>query len=188
VRRVGRRLKKTPESTSSRQMIDKALHEMKAALGVHRHFSWLGSYCQFANRLATLHLLLKHGVKARLVFVHFCGDRFPDERPCPTRQREWQALIEARRVTLGLPKQHELLERVHEVFLAVPALATASGWNNRSGWNIKCEMKPWMFRVYQVFHSGAVGSVSRSSSPRRLGPIEGSISGILPCKAAEGAR
>ena len=34
------------------------------------------------------------------------GGRWPDRR---------------RRVTLGLPQQHELLERVHEVFLAVPA-------------------------------------------------------------------
>jgi hypothetical protein len=106
---------------SSRQMIEKALNEVKAALGVHRHFNWLGSYYQFANRLATLHFLLKHNVEARLVFVHFCGDRFPDDRACPASQHEWQRLIEARRVTLGLPEQHELLNRVHEVFLPVGA-------------------------------------------------------------------
>jgi hypothetical protein len=55
------------------------------------------------------------------VFVHFVGDRFPDRTPCPQNQAEWERLIEARRVTPGLPTQHVLSVRIAAVFLAVPA-------------------------------------------------------------------
>jgi hypothetical protein len=106
-----------------RKKIQKALGEVKAALGVHRHFTWLGSYYQYANRLAILYFLAKEidpPVAARLVFVHFLGDQFPDARPCPATEGEWLSLIEARRLTLGLPHCHAVSGRVHEVFL--PAL------------------------------------------------------------------
>ena len=113
---------KPPEGkTSSRQRIEKALNKTKAALGVHRHHCWLGSYYQYANRLAALNFLLSHKVNARLVFVHYVGDEFPDGTPCPQSQAEWERLIEARRVTLGLPVQHVLSERIADVFLTVPA-------------------------------------------------------------------
>jgi len=107
----------------SRKTIEKALGALKVALGVHRHFTWLGSYYQYANRLAVLYFLtrkVKPPVPARLVFLHFVGDKFPDGRPCPATEAEWLALIDARRMTLGLPHSHALTNRVHEVFLAVP--------------------------------------------------------------------
>ena len=106
---------------SSRQKIEKALNKTKAALGVHRQSCWLGSYYQYANRLAALNFLISHNVKARLVFVHFVGDEFPDGTPCPESEAEWERLIEARRVTLGLPTHHALSEKIADVFLAVPA-------------------------------------------------------------------
>ena len=37
-----------------RRQIEKVLNQTKKHLGVHRHFSWLGSYYQYANRLAFL--------------------------------------------------------------------------------------------------------------------------------------
>jgi hypothetical protein len=109
-----------PGAASSRQMIEKALNQTKKALGVHRDFSWLGSYYQYANRLAALEFLTERGIPARLLFIHFCGDSFPDGRPCPATRRDWEPLIEARRLTLGLPVRHALADRVHEVFLNVP--------------------------------------------------------------------
>ena len=109
-----------PQTLSSRQVIEKALNQTKKALGVHRDFSWMGSYYQYTNRLAALHFLTTLGIAARLVFIHFCGDVFPDGRPCPASQRDWAPLIEARHLTLGLPAHHALSDRVHEVFLSVP--------------------------------------------------------------------
>ncbi len=109
-----------PGTLSSRQMIEDALNRTKEALGVHQDFSWLGSYYQYANRLAALHFLTRRGTAARLVFVHFCGDSFPDGRYCPSSERNWIPLIESRRITLGLPARHPLSDRVHDVFLDVP--------------------------------------------------------------------
>jgi len=109
---------------SSRQKIERALNHTKQALEVHRHFCWLGSYYQYANRLAALTFLLSHKVDARLVFVHFVGDRFPDGTSCPQDQAEWERLIEARRITLGLPDHHPLSERIADVFLTVPLRAS----------------------------------------------------------------
>jgi hypothetical protein len=70
---------------------------------VSRWFRWTGTYYQYANRLATLWFLREQGIGARLVFVSFIADRFPDDTPCPSSEEEWLALIDARRLTLGLP-------------------------------------------------------------------------------------
>jgi hypothetical protein len=67
-----------------------------------------------------LWFLRKHGISARLVFVYFTGDAFPDGTPCPATEEEWERLIEARRLTLGLPRRHALSEYEHHV--VIPAL------------------------------------------------------------------
>jgi hypothetical protein len=105
-----------------RSKIEHALGEVKRYLGVHRHFSWLGSYYQHANRLACLYFLnVKVGIRARLIELFFIGDVFPDGRRCPADEGEWRELLRARELTLGLPSRHPLSDRVHEVFLkAVP--------------------------------------------------------------------
>jgi hypothetical protein len=59
------------------------------------------------------------GERPRLLHVYFTGDRFPDNRECPADAEAWRVLIDARRLTLGLPKEHPLSDRVHEVFLPV---------------------------------------------------------------------
>ncbi|MBP1777162.1 MAG: hypothetical protein H6Q86_3172 [candidate division NC10 bacterium] len=110
------------KAEGGRKQIEKVLNQTKKVLGVHVHFTWLGSYYQYANRLAVLYFLAEKArppVDARLVFIYFCGDRFPDGRPCPASRPEWQPLIEARRLTLGLPGRHPLSDRIHEVFLEV---------------------------------------------------------------------
>jgi hypothetical protein len=105
-------------SPASRDKIERALGLAKRRLGVHRHFDWTGSYYQHANRLAVLAFLEKHRVQAKLVEVFFVGDRFPDGRECPATAAAWQPLLEARRLTLGLPPT-ESDSLVTHVFLPV---------------------------------------------------------------------
>jgi len=104
-------------TAGSLKTITRSLGKVKRDLGVHRQFSWTDSYYQYANRLATLWFLRMHNVPARLLFVYFTGDVFPDGRECPATAKDWQRLIEARRLTLGLPKKHVLSAFEHHVFL-----------------------------------------------------------------------
>ena len=69
--------------TESRKQIERALGKTKSRLGVHGDFSWLGSYYLYSYRLAALWFLRERNVDARLLFIYFCGDTFPDKRPCP---------------------------------------------------------------------------------------------------------
>jgi hypothetical protein len=109
-------------SPESLKQIQRSLGKVKADLGVHRHFSWTGSYYQYCNRLAVLWFLRMHRVPAHLVFVYFTGDVFPDKTPCPRTRANWETMIEARRLTLGLPRRHRLSKFDHHVFL--PALTS----------------------------------------------------------------
>ena len=112
----------TPPTTAKddgRKLIQKTLNRVKRALGVHRDFSWLGSYYQHANRLAALWFLNANGQPAMFLDLLFIGDRFPDGRRCPRSKAEWQELLTARRLTLGLPKRHRLSTQIHEVYLPV---------------------------------------------------------------------
>jgi hypothetical protein len=111
----------TGATGESLKQISSRLGRLRRELGVHRFFDWTSVYYQHTNRLAALAFLLKQGVDARLVGVYFYGDRFPDDTPCPASKEDWEGLIEARRLTLGLPKQHALSRFEAEVFL--PAIA-----------------------------------------------------------------
>jgi hypothetical protein len=108
-----------------RKTIERALGRTKMFLGVHRHFTWLGTYYQYANRLACVYFLNYIArVPSRLLFIYFTGDRFPDEGViCPTNELEWRDLIHASHLTLGLKEKHALSERVHDLFLPVPVQA-----------------------------------------------------------------
>jgi hypothetical protein len=106
-----------------RPQIERALNATKQHLGVHRDFSWLGSYYQHANRLATLYFLSTRGIRAHLIDLLFVGDSFPDQRRCPQNESDWRELLKARQLTLGLPDRHALSDQLHEVFL--PALPRA---------------------------------------------------------------
>jgi hypothetical protein len=103
--------------SDARKRIEHSLGKVKAHLGVHRHFSWMGSYYQYANRLAALYFLNKHKIPARLVFVYFTNDCFPDRRPCPADAARWSELFRARELTLGLLSNHPLSAQTHHVFL-----------------------------------------------------------------------
>lgn len=102
---------------ASLKIIKSALGRVRRDLGVNRWFDWTGTYYQHANRLAALWFLRTHGVDARLIGIHFLGDRFPDRTPCPKTKHAWEALIEARRLTMGLPARHRLSRHEHHVYL-----------------------------------------------------------------------
>jgi hypothetical protein len=103
-----------------RTLIESAMSKVKRHLSVHRDFQWLGTYYQYANRLACLYFLnVLRKVPARLVLVYFTGDKFPDARQCPSSDAEWRELIRACHLTLGLSEEHALRDRVHELFVPV---------------------------------------------------------------------
>jgi hypothetical protein len=97
-----------------------ALGKTKRHLGVHRDYPWEGTYYQYANRLACLYFLnIVVGIPTRLVLIYFVGDRFPDGRLCPGSEDDWKPLIQACHLTLGLPAEHALSNRVHQIFAPV---------------------------------------------------------------------
>jgi hypothetical protein len=105
---------------SGRDKIIAALGRTKRHLGVHRDYPWEGTYYQYANRLACLFFLnVVVAIPARLVFVYFAGDCFPDGRWCPASEEEWEPLIRACHLTLGLREKHTFSGRVHEIFVPV---------------------------------------------------------------------
>jgi hypothetical protein len=107
----------TGAGPESKKQIERALNQVKKELHVHRYCPWVGTYYQYANRLAVLWFLRQRDVDAHLAFIYFTGDVFPDGTPCPSSEREWKRLIEARRLTLGLPRRHALSPFEHHVFL-----------------------------------------------------------------------
>jgi hypothetical protein len=85
---------------------------------------WLRPYYQYANRLAHLHFLLQHKIRARLVFIYFCGDDWEGktlnngESPlCPKDAKEWEVPLKDLHKRLGLRGQSKLEDRVHGLFL-----------------------------------------------------------------------
>ena len=55
-----------------------------------------------------LWFLNENSQPAMFLDLLFMGDRFPDDRRCPRTKAEWRELVEARHLTLGLPKRHPL--------------------------------------------------------------------------------
>lgn len=83
--------------------------------------AWLSPYYQFCNRLAFLHFLTTHGVPARLMFLYFCGDRFPptSAASCPGSEAGWEEALSQMVRHTGWTYDDRLARRVHKVFLPV---------------------------------------------------------------------
>jgi hypothetical protein len=112
----------TSASPASLAHITKALNQVKLFLGVPGEAVWHGHYYQYANRLAALYFLnVVANISARLIFLYFTGDVFPDKRPCPQDEQAWRLLINRCHVELKLPDKHKLSDRTHEVFVPVTA-------------------------------------------------------------------
>lgn len=84
---------------SSRRLINIAFSTAKAAFGVPESSDWLSGFYQYANRLAHLYFLRKHGVRASLVLVYFTGDQ---EMGGPLSQAEWTPHLKEVHRHLGL--------------------------------------------------------------------------------------
>ena len=81
---------------------------------------WLSCYYQFCNRVAVLHFLNQHGAPARLLFLYFTGDEFPDGSvDCPTSEDGWRLALAKQAEHVGLPDGHALSSRIHKLFLPV---------------------------------------------------------------------
>ena len=114
------------KAAGGRATIERALAETKAALGVPAERDWLSGYYQYCNRVAVLHFLTRQSVPARLLFLYFTGDRFPDgTADCPADAKGWKSALEAQAAHVGLPEGHPLSDRIHTLFLPVRAETTA---------------------------------------------------------------
>lgn len=87
---------------------------------------WLNGHYQFCNRIAVLHFLIEHGHPARLLFLHFTGDRSGPSRTCPANADEWAEALAAQAAHVGLPEHHPLQDRVHILMLDVTGEVTES--------------------------------------------------------------
>lgn len=108
-----------PTSAASLAQITLTLGRLRRHLKAHRYFDWTGTYYQYANRLAALRFAREEGFDACAVFIYFYGETFPDGTECPDSPARWHDLIEARRLTLGLPREHALSPFERDVFLPV---------------------------------------------------------------------
>lgn len=82
--------------------------------------TWTGPYYQYANRIAALYFLNEVAlIPARLLFIYFIGDSFPDGRYCPKTEGDWKPLIDRCHRVLGIPAAHPLSTRIVDVFLPI---------------------------------------------------------------------
>jgi hypothetical protein len=81
--------------------------------------AWTEGYYQYANRLAYLHFLQAHGLRAHLLFVYFCRDI---EMKGPASTEEWKRSLRAVYSALGLLAAPS---GVVNAFVDVEPLATA---------------------------------------------------------------
>ena len=66
--------------------------------------NWFGSYYQLANRLNTIALLERCGIKAVLAYILFIGDCFPGKSRfvCPKDPSGWRGILDDEYLSLGL--------------------------------------------------------------------------------------
>ena len=109
-------------SSASARLIGRSLDEAKPAFGAPLAADWMGTYYQYANRLAHLYLLRAcNGIEAYLVFLYFTG---AVEVQGPSKRGEWTEPILAAHEALQLG-QGPLTPFVIELFVDVARLAAA---------------------------------------------------------------
>lgn len=108
-------------SGDSLSLIGSSLSKVATALGAGKHADlWPRLYYQYANRLAHLEFLRRHGVDAHLVFVNFIND---SERNGPDTIEQWDIAYRAAHYALGLGARHPLSRYVHHMHPDVRELA-----------------------------------------------------------------
>lgn len=103
----------------SLKKINEALANTKAVLGANLAADWLNGYYQYANRLALLHFLRSHRVKARLVFLYFTNDAAMGGPKSPA---EWEESTIVVKSHLGLPVDGDI-EGVVDIYIDSKLLA-----------------------------------------------------------------
>jgi hypothetical protein len=96
-----------------------AFESTRQYLGATGASDWLSPYYQYCNRVAALKYLTEHGVAARLMLIYFIGDRRPDSFICPADADGWRQALTKRASWVGLPPDHRLKDRIHEIFLPI---------------------------------------------------------------------
>jgi len=107
----------------SKEKIEQALVKTMGAFGGSSQplEHWLGSYYQYANRLAALHFLMgecQPTIPAKLLFIFFLGDKHDDQK-CPQNRDEWESIINEVESCLRIERDFPLYERVHHLFIHV---------------------------------------------------------------------
>lgn len=102
-----------------REKIQEALGQTKEKLGVPQDRNRMSGYYQYCNRIAILQFLTDSEVGARLLNIYFIGDRSDKRRTCPRNREGWKREIERRSQHVGLPPNHSISTRIHELFLDV---------------------------------------------------------------------
>ena len=107
-----------------RGMIRNAFHQTAHHMNIDMDIEhWFADYYQFANRLAVLSFLIRHGIPAKLLLIYFVGDVFPAGSPqfCPTTQPEWEPYLADMEQHVGwnLAMGNPLRHHVHKAFIPV---------------------------------------------------------------------
>lgn len=100
------------EKSSAR--IGEAFNWAKSHLGAKLDSDWMQPYYQYANRLAHLAFLRRHGIPAHLLFVCFTND---SDMGGPTSEEEWRVGLDDVKRSLGLHSAE--IDGVHELFVDV---------------------------------------------------------------------
>ncbi len=106
--------------SASRVLIRKTLDRVRARLAPGSRADWMGTFFQYANRLAHLWFYrIANELPAHLVFVYFLNAR---EVGGPARREEWEAALTLLYAALGLSKRHPLRRFVHDVYINIDDL------------------------------------------------------------------
>lgn len=113
--------KHDPGNSASIGQRERAFSFAKKVVGAKKDADWMRNFYQMANRLYILALLKKCNVKAVLLNMYFCGDKFPNGNyVCPRTPEEWRPIIREEFSALGLPENCDFVRTyIKEVFLPV---------------------------------------------------------------------
>lgn len=97
---------------ASLSKIRKSLASVADDLGSSSGNDWHRLYFQYANRIAHLSFLRRHGVNAHLILIGFLGD---EDRSGPIHEEAWRVAYQGADYTLGLKKPHKLEKYIHHI-------------------------------------------------------------------------
>ncbi len=106
-------------SEGSLSRIATSLGAVANGLNARPGTDWSKVFFQYANRIAHLDFLRRHGADAHLIFVSFIRDT---DMNGPNTAAEWEIAFRTADYALGLPRRHALSKYIHHVFPDVTQL------------------------------------------------------------------